>query len=292
MTNNKTIRITGPVGLQITATSEADGQSRMAAAPSAGSVWFSRVVVALAITAGALPASAQPYGQHSFELSSLAEVTTSLAPVLYVYETLAGDVQPTRLCWQALVPESQILLREHNAKPWLLRNVTPLVGAVMGGVVGGLILKRHATALIARRWMLPVIAASGAAGFAVGPGGVAGFVVGGAIGDKLGKGKLPVTIGSAAGGALAGKKLWEKAFPPDVLPVAGYGPDEDIPMEIFVREEVCGAGFQTAQFQSLYRVGYRFNGQELIANLPYDPGEALLVNASGGITGPARVRLD
>jgi hypothetical protein len=224
-----------------------------------------------------------------------------VAPVLFSYATLARQETTQQICWQVLVPERDVLIREHNAKPWLLRNLTPLVGAAMGGVVGGLLLKHHATAVVAKRWMLPVVGAGAAGGYLVGPGGVTGFVLGGGISDyalrgalgrKLGKGKVPVTVGVALGGAIAGKKLWEMVFPPDVPPAPAADPEGDVDVEVFVRDQVCGASLQTAYSQSLYRVGYRFNGEELVAELPYDPGEALLLTSTGNITGPARVRLD
>lgn len=246
----------------------------------------------------ALPAAAQ---DNTADIPEAAAAPDVVAPVLYAYATLTRQQTNQPVCWQVLVPERQVLLREHNAKPWLLRNLTPLVGAAMGGVVGGLLLKHHASAVVAKRWMVPAVAGGAGAGYLVGPGGVTGFVLAGGIADyalrgaagrKLGKGKVPATVGIAAGGALAGKKLWEMVFPPDVPPAPSEDPEGDIDVEVFVRDQVCGTGVQTAYSQSLYRVGYRFNGQELVAELPYDPGEALLLSASGSITGPARVRID
>jgi hypothetical protein len=247
-----------------------------------------RLVTVLAAASVCLAAAAQS-NTGVPEIMTVPDVVT---PVLYAYATLTRQQTGSQICWQVLSSQRDVLVREHNAKPWLLRNLAPLVGAAMGGVVGGLVLKRHASIQVARRWALPVIAGSGAAGFVAGPGGVAGFVVGGAIGEKLGKQKLPITIGSAAGGALIGKMLWDLVFPPDVPPAPGNEPDDDIPVEVFVREQVCSSGVQTAYEQSVYRVGYRFKGEELVADLPYDPGEALLLSATGNITGPARDRLD
>ncbi len=263
------------------------------------------VAAALAAACIYLPAAAQ--GNTDAPEGNV--VPDVVAPVLYAYATLAHRQTDSQICWQVLTSQRDVLVREHNAKPWLLRNLAPIIGAAMGGVVGGLVLKKHFSAQIVKRWALPVIAGSGAAGLMVGPGGVAGFVVGGAIGEKIGKLKLPVvtgsaaatkrrklqlaiTVGSAAGGALLGKTLWDMVFPPDVQPAPGEEPDDDIPVEVFVREQVCSSGVQTAYEQSFYRVGYRFKGEELVADLPYDPGEALLLSATGNITGPARVRLD
>jgi hypothetical protein len=249
---------------------------------------FLRLATVLAAASVCLPVVAQ----NNTDVSETIAAPDVVTPVLYAYATLARQQAGSQICWQVLSSQRDVLVREHNAKPWLVRNLAPLVGAAMGGVVGGLVLKRHVSVQAARRWALPVIAGSGAAGFVVGPGGVAGFVMGGAIGEKLGKQKLPITIGSAAGGALIGKMLWDLVFPPDVPPAPGNEPDDDIPVEVFVREQVCSSGVQTAYEQSVYRVGYRFRGEELVADLPYDPGEALLLSATGNITGPARVRLD
>lgn len=267
--------------------------------------WFARLVTAIAVTCVCLPATAQ----KNTDVPGSMPAPDVVSPVLYAYATLARQQTDSQICWQVLSSQRDVLVREHNAKPWLLRNLAPIIGAAMGGVVGGLVLKKHFSAQIIKRWALPVIAGSGAAGFMVGPGGVAGFVVGGAIGEKIGKLKLPVvtgsaaaakrrklqlaiTVGSAAGGALLGKTLWDMVFPPNVPPAPGNEPEDDIPVEVFVREQVCSSGLQTAYEQSVYRVGYRFKGEELVADLPYDPGEALLLSATGNITGPARVRLD
>lgn len=215
-----------------------------------------------------------------------------IAPVTYSYATLSSQSSVEPVCWEALISERQLLIRQENARPWLLRNMVPLIGAAMGGITGGLLLKRHVTALIYKRWAVPVILGSGAGGFVLGPGGVAGAVLGGAIGDKLGKHKPAGTVAGMAGGALAGKALWDKVFPPAVPPPPGDEPEDDIPVEVFLRDKVCGTKLQTAYAQSLYRVGYSYNGEELVADLPYDPGEALLVGPNGEITGPARRRLD
>jgi hypothetical protein len=249
---------------------------------------FARFVAVIAAASVCMPAAAQNK-TDALDNTALPDV---VAPVLYVNATLARQQTDSQICWQVLSSQRDVLVREHNTKAWLLRNLAPLVGAAMGGVVGGLVLKRQVSAQVARRLALPLIAGSGAAGFMVGPGGVAGFVLGGAIGEKLGKQKLPITIGSAASGALIGKMLWDMVFPPDVPPAPGNEPDDDIPVEVFARERLCSSGVQTAYEQSVYRVGYRFSGEEFVADLPYDPGEALLLSATGNVTGPARIRLD
>jgi hypothetical protein len=245
-------------------------------------------IMALAMT---LQVSAQTPHQGLTDISDSMPATAVVAPVLYAYTTLSSPEVDTPICWQVLVPEREVLLGEHNAKPWILRNLAPSGRRGNGWGAGGTHPQHHATAIVARRWALPVVAASGGAGFMVGPGGVAGFVAGGAIAQALPKPKLPITLGGAVGGALAGKLLWEKMFPPDV-PSLPSGPEDDIAVEVFVRQKMCSTTQTVSHDQSAYRVGYRFNGQERVADLPYDPGEALLLNAAGNITGPARVRLD
>ena len=223
----------------------------------------------------------------------ILQVPDVAVPVLYAYATLEKQPTVAPMCWQVLIPERDVQIREHNAKPWLLRHIVPIAGAVMGGAVGGLLLRQHATSqLVIRHWALPVIAAGAAGGYFAGPAGVTGFVVGAAIGEKLGKRKLPITLGTGAAGVLIGMKLWNIVFPPDIPPAPQADPAGDIDVEVFVRDEICGSTVQTAYVQSMYRVAYRVNGEKKFADLAYDPGEALLINAAGTITGPARVRLD
>ncbi len=215
-----------------------------------------------------------------------------IAPVLSVHATLNSPSTVVPTCWQVLITERDYLIREDNARPWLLRNIVPLAGTAMGGITGSLLLRKHTAAATARKWAIPAFLTGAAAGFIIGPGGVAGFAIGGAIGEKLGKQKLAITIGSAIGGALAGKALWEMVFPPAVPDAPGNQPDDDIPVEVFLKDKVCGTRLQVAHQQSAYRVAYRFGQEERFAELPYDPGEALLVGASGEVLGPARRRLD
>ena len=213
-------------------------------------------------------------------------------PVLHAYATLSAQQTDSQTCWEVLIPERQLLIRENNEKPWWIRNAVPMAGAAMGGVTAGLVFKRHAKAAVFKRWGIPVMLGGAGAGFFLGPGGVAGAVVGGGLAEILGKRKKAKTIGGAIGGALAGKALWEKVFPPAVPPAPGDDPDDDIPVEVFLREQTCGKKINTAFSQSMYRVSYRFNGEEFTTDLPYDPGEALLIGATGEVTGPARIRLD
>jgi hypothetical protein len=220
------------------------------------------------------------------------QVKPIVAPVLYAYVSTTNAVTQEQSCWQVLTPERDVLIREQNARPWLSKNLVPLVGAAMGGLTAGLVLKRHTSAAVTRRWAIPIVVGGAAGGFFLGPGAVVGAVVGGAIGEKLGKRKLPITLGGTLGGALAGKAIWDKIFPPAVPPLPGNEPDDDIPVEVFLREQTCAVKPVSSYDQSSFRVGYQVNGEEFVADLPYDPGEALLIDGNGAVVGPARVRIE
>lgn len=241
--------------------------------------YFSRLTACLAL-AFAAPAFSQDADD------------TIVAPVLYASMTQASSQTLVPACWQVLVSERELLIRENNQRPWLMQNIMPLTGAALGGLSAGLLLRRHATIAIAKRWALPVIAGGGAAGFLLGPGGVAGAVLGGAIGNQLGKPKVAPTLAGAMAGALVGKGVWEMVFPPAVPPPPSDDPEDDIPVEVFLKDQSCGTRIEATHSQSLYRVAYSFKGEERLAELPYDPGEALLVSADGEIAGPARRRID
>ena len=231
------------------------------------------------------------WGQTSTD-AAIADAAPVTVPVIFVQATLGKQQSAAHVCWEVLIPERQLLIRQENAKPWLLKNVAPLTGSVMGGVTAGLVLKRHAKAAVFKRWGVPVIVGGAGAGFLLGPGGVVGAVLGGGLAEILGKQRRPITLGGVIGGAMAGKAVWDMVFPPAVPPAPGTEPDDDIPAEVFLRDEVCGKKIDIAYTQSMYRVSYRFNDEEFTTDLPYDPGDALLIGATGDIKGPARIRLD
>ena len=55
-------------------------------------------------------------------------------PVLYAYATLSAQKTVAQTCWEVLIPERQLLIRENNEKPWWIKNAVPMAGAAMGGV--------------------------------------------------------------------------------------------------------------------------------------------------------------
>lgn len=224
--------------------------------------------------------------------SAQENTQTTVTPVLYVYATLGHQQKIADACWQTLVTERQLMLREEQAQPWLLRNAVPLIGTAMGAATGGYLLRRHASALNVERWLTPAMLGGGLFGFAFGPAGVVGGLAGGLIGDRFGKHKFPVVLASGLVGAAIGKKLWDMAFPPAALLEQLGDAQGEIPVETFLREKTCGAVLQSEYGAPHYRVVYRFEGEEYTTDLPYDPGEALLLDATGQVQGPARVRVE
>ncbi|MGB6054430.1 MAG: hypothetical protein WBG17_04235 [Burkholderiaceae bacterium] len=214
-----------------------------------------------------------------------------VAPVLFVYATQGHQQKIAEACWQTLVTERQLMLREEQARPWLLRNAVPLIGTAMGAMGGSYLLRRHASALNAQRFLAPAMLGGGLFGFVFGPAGVVGGFAGGLIGDYFGKHKFPAVLGGGLAGAAIGKTVWDLVFPPVAALEEGAGGDE-LPLETFLREKTCGAVLQSEYGAPHYRVTYRFDGDEYTTDLPYDPGEALLLDASGQVQGPARVRIE
>jgi outer membrane lipoprotein SlyB len=227
------------------------------------------------------------------EFDNGPESRTTVAPVLFVYASQNRDRSVGEQCWDTLISQRDLAIREDNAKPFFVRNLFPLVGAAMGGIAGGWMLKRLASDAVARKWMLPVVAGSGLGGYFAGPGGVAGALVGGGIADKLGKhDRFKKTLPGALAGALVGKALWDAAFPPAVPPAPPSDPDGEIAPETFVRDKTCGPQLLMSHEDSLYRIGYRFNGEEYTVDVPFDPGEAVLLDPTGKAVGPARERVE
>jgi uncharacterized protein YcfJ len=247
-----------------------------------------RIILSSAMLAGATACA----GSLAQGIDTVTDETTLITPVLSIYQTTDIDRSINQHCWEMLESQRDASIRTENARPWLMRNMMPLVGAAMGGAVGALVLKSYFSAAAAKTWMLPVVAVGAAGGYTVGPAGVMGAVAGGGIADKLGKHQPPITIAATMAGALAGKKLWDMVFPPAVAPLSETGPEVDIPVEVFVRTKVCSNQTQSAYRNSKYRVSYRFNGEEYSVDLPYDPGEALLLDATGQAVGPAHARVD
>lgn len=212
-----------------------------------------------------------------------------VVPVKYVYASMNNDRSVGQRCWQTLLPQRDLLIRQENAKPFYFRNMMPLIGAVMGGAAGALLLKRIASANTAKTWMLPVVAGTGIGGYFAGPGGVTGAVIGGGVADKLGKHNLAVTVAVSMGGLAVGKALWDMVFPPAVPPAPPTDPEGDIPIETFIQDTVCGPELLTSHEMSTYRVGYRFNDEDYDVDLPYDPGEALQLDVTGKAVSRARL---
>ena len=223
-------------------------------------------------------------------VAAAAATPVTVIPVLYVYQTLTHQQKIEQVCWPTLVTEHQMMLQEEQAKPWLWRNAVPLVGVAMGVAGGSYLLRRHASAQNIQRGMIPAMLGGGLFGLAFGPAGVIGGFAGGLLGDRFGKHKFPIVLASGLLGAATGKKLWDLVFPP----LAALDDASDDPgvvaLETFLRQQSCAATLDVSYDAPQYRVTYRVGDDEYETDLPYDPGEALLLDAQGRILGPARGR--
>lgn len=229
-----------------------------------------------------------------------------VVPVQYVYASVSNTSTVSKQCWQTLMPQRDVLLAQHNAKPFLLRHWQAILGAALGGL-GGLWLLHHlATAAAFKIWALPVMLGSGLAGYQTGPGGPLGAAAGGVllyntgldVGKWVGMGNKtkhldlgphnwqPTLIGSLIGAA-GGIALWNAIFPPDVPSPLVDDPNGIIEAETFEQQKECGLVRVDTPTASGYRVGYQFKGEDHEVDLPYDPGEALRLDAQGNVMGKA-----
>lgn len=272
------------------------------------------VLLALALALALAAADPAAAGQAVVNLSGQAPGKTpgrtpgQVVPVRYVYASVIDTPTVSTQCWQTLAPQRQVLQAEHNAKPFLLRNWSSILGAALGGLGGLWLLHNLATAAAFKIWALPVMVGSGLAGYETGPGGPIGAAAGGFllyntgldVGKWIGMGNKtrhldlgprnwqPTLIGGLLGAA-GGIALWNAIFPPDVPSPLVDDPNGVIEPETFLQQKECGLVRHDRPAASDYRVGYRYDGEEREVTLPYDPGEALRLDAQGNVVGKARL---
>jgi uncharacterized protein YcfJ len=236
---------------------------------------FSQSPAALADEAsnGPLPQSG------SAPVSSSAPVAVDVVSVT----SLTSSVRTQQSeCWQVLMTERQFLVNQANARPWLLRNIEPVSGATLGVLTGAYFAAHY---LSARIWILPAALVGGAAGWMVGPLGIALGVGGSILGHALTH-QLPMTIAGGVAGAAIGMALWHFLIPPP-KPATPSSPTE-IPVENFIQQQQCNdVAHLRVHPTSQYRVSYTYGGQSMSADLPYDPGNTLLVDTEGKPVVPA-----
>jgi hypothetical protein len=63
--------------------------------------------------------------------------------------------------------------------------------------------------------------------------------------------------------------------------------DSDVPPPAFVPETACDTVAMQHLQAARYRVTYRFDGEDYIVDLGYDPGAALRLDSLGNVVGPA-----
>lgn len=224
----------------------------------------------------------------------MAEKPT-IARVLAVYSILASEKETVKECHSELISERDMLQREQDQQPWGLKYAKPL-SAVGLGVASSVFYTNHMEGVISprwKKWRTPFIAANAIEGYIVGPGPSIGGWAGAELGLWLSSGNLLAALAGDIVGSVLGGMAWNFLFPqhPALAPLP-TDPDGDIPVEYFLKDKVC-TEIKTRHFDApQYRVEFMLDGVEFVADLPYDPGEALNIGADGTILGPSRTRLE
>jgi signal transduction histidine kinase len=217
-----------------------------------------------------------------------ADTTGEVVPVKYVYATLDKESSVDKECWQTLVIERELLLQEDLARPFWIRYLPAFVGATMGGLASGYLLRNFGFASPVSTWLWPVVAGGAIGGGLTGPGGVAGGVAGGYFTAGVLKRRKPweIVAGSLVGVEI-GMAIWDALAPPMTPPPAPNDPKGIVKQEPIVQNTVCDQALTTTPRMSAFRVGYRYDDKDYDVELPYDPGEALRLDAEGKVLGRA-----
>ena len=219
----------------------------------------------------------------------------TIARVQAVYSILASEKKAVKECHPELISERDMLQREHDQQPFLLKYGKP-ISAIGLGWASSDFYDAHMKGVIsenAEKWRIPFIAANAIEGYMIGPGGSTGAWAGAEIGVSLSGGNLWAALAGDILGSIVGAIVWNFLFPqhPAMGPLP-TDPDGDIPVEYFFRDKVCGQTNQRTFDAPEYRVEFILNGIEFFADLPCDPGEGLSIAADGTILGPYRTPLE
>jgi hypothetical protein len=200
----------------------------------------------------------------------------SIVDVISVTSVNAALNDKRNDCWSELKTTRQFELDEYNASPWLKKHVKEVSGATLGVLSAAYFASHY---LSSRIWILPIAVGGGALGWLVGPFGIALGVGGSILGHALAH-NTPVTIAGGVLGTVIGMALWHFVIPPPKDP----SPDSptEIPVEHFVEAPRCAESTHVQmQLATSFRVSYRFEGAVRVADLPYDPGDHLTIDAEG-----------
>ena len=205
-----------------------------------------------------------------------ATAPADVVDVISVTSIYTASIDKRNDCWSELKTTRQFELDEYNASPWLAKHIKEVSGATLGVLSAAYFASHY---LSARIWMLPIAIGGGALGWFVGPFGIALGVGGSILGHALSH-NTPITIAGGVLGTVIGMALWHFVIPPPKNP----SPDSptDIPVEHFVEASRCvESAHVQMQPATSFRVSYRFEGAVRIADLPYDPGDHLAIDAQG-----------
>jgi len=224
-----------------------------------------------------------------------APTPPTIVRVSAVYSILASKKETVDACRPVLISERELLLRQGDGQPWALKYQKPI--AALGlGLASAAFYKQHMEGTINPKWDKwkgAFIAANAVQGYMFGPGAAIGAWGGAELGLSLSGGKLLAALGGDIIGSVLGAMVWNFMFPPNpALAPPSNDPNGDIPVQRFLRDQVCAPTPQRHYDTPQYRVEFTLDGVLHYTDLAYDPGEALAIAADGTIIGPARERLD
>lgn len=217
---------------------------------------------------------------------AMGAARAELAPVVSVTTGADHSLALDRQCWAELTTEGAHFKEERERiraeTPWYVPYIVPAAGTALGALVGNQY--GQADGKTAMTW------AGGLFGFLFGPGAVVGALFAGQIvhdvAQTLGASDhLSIELGVAAaiGGAIMGKPLFDQM-------IAGISPyyadkmkDEPEKPNQLKQVRRCGEHAVARHTLGAFRVVYRYDEHERVANLPFDPGEWVAVGTDGAV---------
>lgn len=201
--------------------------------------------------------------------------------VLAVTQEVFKKTEKTNVCWQTIVSDRERAQRQYESQPWLVKYWQPLLGGVLGGLVGYHFTRNYGEP--SQKWFYPTIAAGIGVGVLAGPGMVAGAYLGGTVAQHFWPEKLPLTIILSMVGGILGDGLMKLLFPdnPPKELLAPVQPGVYLPDQQFYLETTCMPTTRVLYTEKPYRVTYKYQGEERSALFKYYPGERIELNETG-----------
>lgn len=228
-----------------------------------------------------------PYSTHAAQpMQEFVGIHAPLAqtisvPVKSVSSETLATLDENPVCSKTIVSDRELAQREENAKPWILKYWQPILGGVLGAIIGYQMGSYYGSSN--HKWKTPTIIGGLALGALLGPGFALGAYGLGALSEHYWPTKLPLQIGLSLVGGILGKMAWGALFPanPPKKMLEEPAPGEFLAEQRFYLETTCYPSQRFIYQQSTYQVSYEFNGTTKTVLTDYDPGALLIVNASG-----------